>query len=715
MRGLARAGRQRRDKRAIAAWALGLAVVAALAFAGWRALAGRTSHRDSGLSVLLITIDTLRADALGAYGRAGAETPWIDRLAAAGVRFERAHAHNVVTLPSHANILSGQYALRHGVRDNSGFRFPAGTATLATLLKAHGWRTGAFVSAFPLDSRFGLDAGFEVYDDHLGGGEEHTEFLVPERPGRVTVEAARRWLDEHRGEKTLCFVHVYEPHFPYDPPEPFAARFRAQPYHGEVAAADAALEPLLRPLLEAGEQGRTLVVLTGDHGEALGDHGEMTHGVFAYEATLHVPLIFYAPGILAPAVAGAPVRHVDVVPTVLDLLGVAIPAELSGRSLLPVMAGGGGDGPRSYFEALSSSLNQGWAPLHGLLDGALKYVDLPIPELYDLDADPGETRNLAASRAQDLERLRGLLSSQLAGDRGSARVKEDPATLEKLRALGYVASGSAPARKLYTEDDDPKRLIDIDTRTREVLRLYRAGDVDGALALCRENIRRRPDMPLAYLHLAYLERARGNLGGAVAAARKAFELRPLDAESVSLYAVYLVEAGRAREAADLLGPYMTAVQPDLDVLTARGMALANLGRRQDALATFERARAVDPSSARVLVNIGTVYLMAGDRARARQAFEAALDIDPGVARAHNSLGVIASQEGRPEEAIERWRRAVALDPRDYQTLFNLGVTLRRAGRASEARPYLEAYLKAAPPALEARDIARVRTWLSAGD
>src|SRR5207245_289904 len=172
--------------RRIVLVALGGAALAVAAFAGWRAMAGRPARRDPGLSVLLVTIDTLRADALGAYGRAGAETPWMDRLAAAGVRFERAHAHNVVTLPSHANILSGQYALRHGVRDNSGFRFPAGTATLATLLKAHGWRTGAFVSAFPLDSRFGLDAGFEVYDDHLGGGEEHTEFLVPERPGRVT-------------------------------------------------------------------------------------------------------------------------------------------------------------------------------------------------------------------------------------------------------------------------------------------------------------------------------------------------------------------------------------------------------------------------------------------------------------------------------------------------------------------------------------------------
>src|SRR5207245_3051834 len=290
-------------------------------------------------------------------------------------------------------------------------------------------------------------------------------------------------------------------------------------------------------------------------------------------------------------------------------------------------------------------LNQGWAPLHGLFDGSLKYVDLPIPELYDLDADPAEARNLAATRAQDLERLRGLLAPQLAEDPGSARVKEDPATLEKLHALGYVAGGSAPARKRYTEDDDPKRLIDVDTRTRDVLRLYREGDIEGALALCRENIRRRPDMPLAYLHLAYLERARGNLGGAVVAAHKAFELRPLDAESVSLYAVYLTEAGRPKEAAEGLAPYMTAVQPDLDVLTARGMALASLGRREEALETFQRARATDPSSSRVLVNIGTVYLMAGDLAHARQAFEAALDVDPGVARAHNSLGVIAAREG----------------------------------------------------------------------
>ncbi len=676
---------------------------------------GAGVRRDPGLSVLLITIDTLRADALGTYGQPNAATPWIDRLAREGVRFERAHAHNVVTLPSHANILSGRYPFGHGIRDNSGFRYPAGTPTLASILKGRGWRTGAFVSAFPLDSRFGLDEGFEAYDDRLGGREIRTAFLVPQRAGAVTVEAALAWQGAHRGERTFTFVHLYEPHFPYDPPEPFATQFRGRPYHGEVAAADAALEKLLRPILEQGEKGRTLVVFTADHGEGLGDHGELTHGIFAYEATLHVPLVLYAPGLLAPGIVTSPARHVDLLPTILDALGIEPPADLPGRSLLPLASGQARDeAPRAYFEALSPSLNQGWAPLHGLVDGALKYVDLPIPELYDLDADPAESRNLVATRPEDLERMRGLLAAQRKADRGPERIQEDQATLEKLHALGYVAGGNAPAKERYTDEDDPKRLIDIDVRNRDVIRLYREGDLAGAVALCEENIRRRPNMPMAYLHLAYLKRAQGDLPAAIAAARKAFEMQPLAAESVSLYTVYLTEAGHAKEAADVLEPYMTAVKPDLDVLTSRGMALAALKRPAEALATFERGRAVDPSNPLVLVNVGTVYLMTGDRARAREAFEAALELDSGVARAHNSLGVIAAQEGRMAEAVERWRRAVALDPRDYQTLFNLGVTLRGQGRAEEARPYLEAYLRSAPPALEARDIARVRGWLASG-
>src|SRR5262245_50911301 len=364
----------------------------------------RGVRRAPGLSVLLVSIDTLRFDALGSYGKAEAGTPWMDRLAREGVRFERAYAHNVVTLPSHANILSGLYPHEHGVRDNAGFRFPRGTQTLATLLKQAGYRTGAFVSAFPLDSRFGLDAGFDVYDDAFLNVDAAAGHQVQQRPGPETVARARQWLEADAGKPSFCFVHLYEPHFPY------------APYQADVAAADRALEPLLRPLLERKGDGRTLVVLTSDHGEGLGDHGEATHGIFAYEATLRVPLIVFAPRLFGPRVVGGVARHVDILPTILDTLGLAVPPQARGASLLAAAQAGGAPAASSYFEALTGAFSRGWAPLYGVLDGTRKYIDLPEPELYDLASDPGEQTNLVAT--SDVSRLRELLAGERARDRG---------------------------------------------------------------------------------------------------------------------------------------------------------------------------------------------------------------------------------------------------------------------------------------------------------
>src|SRR6185436_6023412 len=345
-----------RSRRGVVALAAGLAGAAALAAAIlWPRLPGSV-RREAGLDVLLITIDTLRADALGCYGNAGVETPWIDRLAAGGVRFEQVHAQNVVTLPSHANILSGRYPLDHGVRDNSGFRFPAGVETLATILKRAGYATGAFVSAFPLDSRFGLDRGFDVYDDRLGDPEARAAFLMPERAGARTVEEARKWRAAQGTARTFTWIHLYEPHFHYAPPEPYASRYAASPYHGEVAYTDSLLGPVLEPLLRAGKEGRTLVVFTSDHGEGLGEHGEKTHGIFAYETTLRVPLILFAPRLFAPRVPAPRVRHVDILPTVLDALGLEVPRDATGRSLLALASGRRGDRVLCYFEALSSSV-----------------------------------------------------------------------------------------------------------------------------------------------------------------------------------------------------------------------------------------------------------------------------------------------------------------------------------------------------------------------
>jgi arylsulfatase A-like enzyme/Flp pilus assembly protein TadD len=669
-----------------------------------------TGRRDPALNVLLITIDTLRADAVGAYAPSGA-TPWIDRLAAAGVRFAEARAHNVVTLPSHANILSGRLPPDHGVRDNVGFRFPASPDTMATLLKARGYRTGAFVSAFPLESRFGLARGFDVYEDRFADAAPRPTFAVQERAGTETVRIAREWIDAAGEGKWFCWVHLYEPHFPYEASSSYARRFE-NAYTAEVAAADAALAPLLAPILDAGDADRTLVVLTSDHGEALGDHGEATHGVFAYEAVLKVPLVIHLPRLFKPAVVSRAAAHVDLLPTVLDALSMPIPEGLAGRSLLPAIAGvAQAEASPTYFEALSPSLNRRWAPLHGVIRDRTKYIELPIPELYDLASDAGEAANLAAAQPQRVAEMRRVLAELRRFDIGLLPRVEDAETRQRLRSLGYVASSHQARPANYTEKDDPKQLIETDTVLHEVAAMYLAGDVSGALARCRELVRRRPDTPLWLLHLALLERESGNLAGGVDALRRATALNPEDPEALSLLGAYLIETGRPQEAADLLEPHARRPDAALEVLTTRALALARLGRTDAALATLAAARERDPSNAMTIVEIGTVQLMAGHRDRAAQAFREALSLNPAAARAHSSLGVMSIEDGRPSEAITHWKAATALDPREHEKILRVGIALARAGRTAEARACLQFFSEAAPSSRYQRDIERARAWL----
>ena len=669
-------------------------------------------RRDPSQNVLLITIDTLRADAVGAYGHKAAATPWLDRLAAGGIRFATAHASTVVTLPSHANILSGVYPFRHGVRENAGFRFPPDVATMATLLKARGYRTAAFVSAFPLDARFGLTRGFDRYDDRFAKTETHTAFRVPERRGTDTVAAALAWMQKEGGPSPwFVWVHLYEPHFPYQPPEPYASRFASAPYLGEVSAADAALGPLLQPLVEGRAERPTLVIATGDHGEALGEHGEMTHGLFAYEGTLRVPLIIYQPRLLAPRVVDEPVRHVDILPTVLDALGAPIPSALDGRSLLGAAAGSPGTPDVTYFESLSASINRGWAPLYGIVRGPLKYVDLPIPELYDLASDPSESHDLSASRPADVRELQHLLAQLRAGDRRAGPVRESAGTREQLRSLGYI-TGTAAAKERYTEADDPKRLIHIDRAIDNVVSRYQRGDLRGAIAAAEHVVGERPDMPLSLVHLAFLYNEAGEHSRAASAITRGLALNPAADDVAALAGAYLTEAGRHDEAIRQLTPYVRRSDADVDVLIAYGVALASAGRKPEALEAFERARAADPGNGLPLADAATVYLMAGERDRAAAAFNQALAIDPALARAHNGLGVIEAGRGNYERALDHWRRAVELDPRDFETLFNLGDLLIQIGRSAEARQYWQQYLATAPAGLEARDRERVRRWLA---
>jgi arylsulfatase A-like enzyme/Flp pilus assembly protein TadD len=625
----------------------------------------------------------------------------MDKLATGGVRFDRARAHNVITLPSHANILGGRLPSEHGVRDNSGFRFPAEQATLATILKARGYRTGGFVSAFPLDSRFGLDRGFDVYDDSFADARTGRAFLLQERPGTETVTLARRWIDTKSMQPFFCWVHLFEPHYPY-----------SQTYADDVAAADAALGPLVEPILAAGSSSPTIVILTSAHGESLGEHGEATHGIFTYESTLRVPLVLYHPRVWKPQVIAEGGRHIDILPTVLAALSVPLPEGLPGTRLAAASAQSATSAQSvAYFEALSGTLNRGWAPLRGVVRNEVKYVDLPVRELYDLRADPTESRNLASERPDTVKEMSALLGTFDAEDatKGRSPASSDPQA--RLRSLGYVGSGAGTIKARYTEADDPKNLIALDQVLNDVTALYVAGDLARAAARCRELVRRRPGMTLSRIYLAQIERERGNLAGAINALRPAAALNPRDIETLSLLAASLTEAGRAREAVALIEPLAKQDAPDLQLLTTYGLGLARLGRIEEALAALGRARAQDPSNARLLVETGTIRMIANDRAGARRDFEAALQRNPELARAHSSLGVMAADERNMPQAIEHWGRAVKLDPHEYRTVLGVGSALARAGRTVEARAYFDFLAASSPPPEYAAEIDRARLAL----
>jgi arylsulfatase A-like enzyme/Tfp pilus assembly protein PilF len=689
-------------------WLLGLAAAVAVVWFT-RGTTPPAFVTTAEQNVLLITIDTLRGDALGVYGGRAA-TPNLDRLAAGGVRFSFAHAHAVVTLPSHASILTGRNPFEHGVRDNAGYRLADSHVTLAEMARAKGFATGAFVGAFPLDRQFGLAQGFDVYDDLSAQAATTSDFAFSERTAGDVVAKAREWIGRQQSP-WFAWVHVFDPHAPYAAPPPFAQQYAGDTYAGEVAYTDHALGPLLE--LARGSARPTTVIVTADHGEGLGEHSEITHGVFAYESTLRVPLILAQVGGAAastpqPHVSDAAVRHIDIAPTIARLAALDAPADLPGRSLLDALDAS--DAERTtYFEAMTGMLVRGWAPLRGVIAGREKYIDLPIEELYDLAADPGETNNRVATAGDRVRALAGQLKSLGAALPGE-QVDENADVRARLQSLGYV-SGSAPRKAQYTEADDPKRLIDVDRLMMQGIELHRAGRSREAMEAYRQVIARRPDMGLAYRRLAYIQWDLGAAAEAIATLQEATAKLGPDVETDIRLGTYFAETGNAKAALPLLQRATAAAPGNTEAMNALGIAYARDGRPDEALATFARILQVDPRDAHAHENSGTVHLQRGDLAAAAAAFRQVLAEGPGTSRAHAGLGVVASQQGRDADAIDSWRRAVELDARNFDALFNLATTLIRTGRAADARPYARQFVQTAPPGFYGREIAQFRAWL----
>jgi arylsulfatase A-like enzyme/Tfp pilus assembly protein PilF len=697
-----------RSRGPLAAGSITVLILLVLAGAWWwRAGSTHGFVVTADQNILLVTIDTLRGDALGVYGGRAA-TPNLDRLASEGLRFTFAHAHAVMTLPSHASILTGRYPFEHGARDNAGYRVDDSVRTLAESARERGLATGAFVGAFPLDRQFGLARGFDVYDDVAGETAGSADFLFTERRAPEVVEAATKWI-EGQQNPWLAWVHLFDPHSPYAAPAPFGSQYAGDPYAGEVAYTDHALGPLLE--LARRSSRPTTIIVTADHGEGLGEHGETTHGVFAYESTLRVPLIVaqVGAGIGAHgAVVDTPVQHVDVVPTVAELCGLSIPGDLPGRSLLASVLDPRAD-RISYFEAMTAMLKRGWAPLRGVIVGREKYIDLPLEELYDLAADPRETGNRFASAQERARQLAAHLKTMNATLPGE-QVDENAEARARLQSLGYL-SGSAARKQQYTEDDDPKRLIDVDRLMLDGIELHRQGRGGDAADAYRRVIARRPDMELAYRRLAYIQWEMGNIDDAMATLRETLARNGPDVDVEIRLGTYLAEAGRAAEAIPMLERALKAEPDNADGANALGIAYAHIGRLHDARTLFERILARDPRNGYALENLATIHMQQGDLASARAAFEKSVQLSPRSSSAHAGLGAVASQEGRPDAAIDHWRTAVTLDPRNYDALYNLATGLIRANRGGEARPYVEQFVRTAPSAFYARDIQQLQAWL----
>jgi arylsulfatase A-like enzyme/Tfp pilus assembly protein PilF len=711
-----------------------------------------------GPNLLLITIDTLRADRLGAYGHAGIETPAIDRLAAEGVRFARTVTPAPTTLPSHASILTGATPPRHGVRDNAAGLLPPAAHTLAEGFRERGFRTGAFVSAFVLDARWGLAQGFDVYDGPpVAPGESPASPAQAERRGDATLDAALRFMESETDAPWFVWLHLFDPHAPYRAPEPFGSRYASAPYDGEIAWTDSLIGQLRARLEELGEWADTTVILTADHGEALMEHGEPAHGFFLYEPTLRVPLIVRLAGadvpggdmpatgadadqggasIASPGGSGrvveTPVGLIDIYPTVAELWELDPGPDSQGRSLAPALRGDSIETVPIYSETLLPRLYFGWAELKAITDGDEKYVEAPREELYDTRQDPGEIANLAADRPGSADRLHEELIDWIERSEAGAigapdeAVADDPDRLAALRSLGYLGVGGGDAS---ADLADPKDKIEVYAAMMVALGAWELGDTDQALAIIDEQIAADPEFAGAWHFRGLVLAGSGRYEEATEAFEAALEVDPGHA----LAGRELAHAYRAQE--DFVGSaaafreQLASSPDDLGLRWELADVLLRAGRWDEVRAVLQEGLALAPDDPRMHFGAGVVALQEGAPREALASFDRAAAAAPDLPSLHYHRGDALERLGRPDEALAAYEAEISRQPRHYFSRFNRARLLAVHGAPlDEVIAALREALAVRPEAPEAAlflaqsladrgdagDLAEAERWATAG-
>jgi arylsulfatase A-like enzyme/Tfp pilus assembly protein PilF len=667
-------------------------------------------------NVLLITVDTLRADRVSCYDDSHVETPSIDSLAEGGVVFTRAFANTSTTLPSHTNILLGVSPRYHGVHDNQHFVVQENFLTLAEFLKAAGYATGAFVGAFPLDRRFGLDQGFDVYDDDFGHRSSEREMEI-ERRAKEVVAKALPWVKSQRSPWFL-WVHVYDPHDPYTPPAPYAEQYSRSPYEGEVAYVDEVLGSFFEELRVSRLLENTLVIFTGDHGESLGQHGEMTHGFFAYNTGIWIPLIVTGPGI-KPGKVDHTVSHLDIFPTVCDVLKIKPPEFLQGQSLVPALEGRRFPRRMIYFESLAPHFSMDWAPIQGFIRDNLKFIESPIPELYDLKKDFDETENLASSRdLKDFKkRLGEIIEQYTSTEADKSEQRLDSKSLEKLQALGYTGgSVETGARKSYSPREDVKVLLPFHNRSEEAFRLYREGRIQLAIDALKQIITERDDLGLAYVNLAIILYNEKRQQEAFDILKSGFSTNPQSYEIFSKYVGLLVRSERFAEVLELFqAHYLKEMDHDPKIWNLLAMTHLNSGDPDGAMKALEQAFSMDRRLPLTQFNYGKLYEWIGFNrkdgtavARSLESYKKAIELDPEFADAYIALGVVYLRSGEFKGGIYCLEKALDIEPDSQLAVYNLGLAYLNSGNKLKALQYFKQYLRDFADDLSPEELEKIK-------
>jgi arylsulfatase A-like enzyme/tetratricopeptide (TPR) repeat protein len=710
-------GARRNRRRTLALLLAGAAVVGGLALGAWlrpRALTRDTVRRlwaEKGVdrpNVLLVTLDTTRADRLGCYGYAAARTPNIDALARGGVLFRQAASTAPLTQPAHSSILTGMYPTHHGVRVNGQTALSREQTTLAEALAEKGYATAAFLGAFVLDGRWGLNQGFQVYDDRFDlEKHKHLDLGSVQRPADKVVDAALAWLEEHARGPFLAWIHLYDPHTPYEPPEPLLSEYRARGhdglYDGEIAFTDQQVGRLVAWLRAKGLDRATAIVLIGDHGEGLGSHGEGTHGYYVYDYAQRVPFVVATPlDALRGVRVDAQVSAVDVFPTVLALSGIDLPGDIHGRSLLPVMFDPSSAAESyAYGESMTPNLQYGWSSLHFLRSPRYKLIKAPRPELYDLAADPGEATNVYESQKaigrEMMVRLDELMERTGRGAPAPEAANLDKETLERLSALGYIGAPVAPRAAGASQPlADPKDKLRLFSAVQQAGEWIVKDDYRSAAAALESALREEPRMPQALLMLgtAYAELGRS------ADARAQFDLvLKDDAQSVQALvglASLLMQEGQTTDVIALSKRTLTLDERNAQAHTLLGEAYAAQGQPAQALPHFEKAVEIQPKLTRNRLNLAGSLIEVKQLDRAEALLKEIVAEHPRFPLAQFNLGLVYEEQGRPPDARACYAAEVAAYPAQFKARFNLGKVLFALGDRQGSLEQMREVVRLAP-------------------